>query len=257
MLCGVSEGGASRVAFTVRDVHGRCRPDLLAALRAQYERHAWIYDALASRPEAIFLAGRKPLVGGVVGNRRILVKRLSHGGLLAPLSADRFLSPRRALANETVADALNARGLATPDLVFAAWRRRGGLVRMEMGFELVEESEDAAAAAFGVNGESRRNAAAAMTAVGRLVAALHRAGVYHHDLNLKNFLLTREGRVLILDVDKVSLGRRPLKAAARRRNLARLTRSVRKLGRGAAPPEAVEELVETLVTAYRTASETN
>lgn len=257
MLCRVSKGAAPRVAFRVRDVHGRCRPDLVADLQELYESHDWVYDTLASRPEARFLQGRRPVVVGWLGGLPTVVKRLHHGGLLAPLTGDRFLSPRRALANLATVDALNARGLTTPDLLFAAWRRRGAAVRMEMGFEMVQDSEDAAVAVFGGASRPPVKPAVAIEAVGRLVAALHRSGVFHHDLNLRNFLLTRDGRVLILDVDKASMGVRPLCAAARRRNLARLARSVRKLGRGAAPPDVVEALVDALMTAYRIASESD
>ncbi len=252
MLWGVSEG-AARVAFRVGGVHGRCRPQLADHLRELYQSWDWVYQALASRPEAVFLAGRRPVVVGVVGERRILVKRLFHGGWLAPLTGDRFLSARRALTNLAVADVLNARGVATPDVVFVAWRRRGVVVRMEMGFELVEGSEDAAAAVFGRDGGPPRDAAAVMAAVGRVVAALHRAGVYHGDLNLKNFLLTSGGRVMILDVDKASLMTRPLPARARRRNLNRLARSVRKLGRGVASLSEVEQLLGHLFASYGTA----
>lgn len=255
MLCGVSEVAAPRAAFRVGDVHCRCRLDLVADLQELYGSHDWVYEALGRRPAARFLQGRRPVVVGSLGGLPAVVKRLHHGGLLAPLTGDRFLSPRRALANLAAVDALNARGLTTPDLLFAAWRRRGAVVRMELGFELVEESEDAAATVFGGAGRSPVEPAAAIEAVGRLVAALHRSGVFHHDLNLRNFLVTRDGRVLILDVDKASMGTRPLSAAARRRNLARLVRSVRKLGRGAAPPDTVGTLLARLFTAYRTASD--
>ncbi len=249
----MSEGRAPRVTFRVRGGHCQCRPDLAEPLEELYRHWDWVYEALASRPEAVFLSGRRPLVVGVVADHRLLVKRLFHGGVLAPLTGDRFLSRRRALANLTVADALNARGIATPELLFAAWRRWGAVVRMEMGFALVKGSVDAAAAVFHRDGGSSIDAAEVMEAVGRLVAALHRAGVYHYDLNLKNFLLTGTGDVLILDVDKVALRGRPLRTAARRRNLARLARSVRKLGCGVVAPGEVERLLDQLITSYRTA----
>lgn len=255
MLCSVSEG-AGRVGLRVRGVHCRCRPELADALRELYQRWDWVYQALASRPEATFLAGRRPVVVGVLGQRRVLVKRLYHGGFLAPLTGDRFLSPWRALTNLAVADTLAARGIATPDVLFVAWRRGGVVVRMEMGFEVVEGSEDAAAAAFGRDGRPPKDAPAVMAAVGRLVAALHRAGVYHCDLNLKNFLLTPSGQVMILDVDKASVGARPLGVQARRRNLNRLARSVRKLGRGVVSPSEIEGLLSHLVSSYETARAT-
>lgn len=255
MLCGVSEGAAPRAAFRVGDVHCRCRPHIEAALRQLFVAETWVFEALARRPAARFLQGRRPVVVGSLGGLPAVVKRLHHGGVLAPLTGDRFLSPRRALANLAAADALNTRGLATPDVLFAAWRRRGVVVRMELGFELVHGGEDAAACLFGERTHPLADAGAVIEGVGRMVAALHHAGVVHHDLNLRNFLLTPLGRVMVLDVDKATVGSRPLGAVARRRNLARLARSVRKLGRRAAPPDEVEALLARLLAAYRTASD--
>lgn len=118
---------------------------------------------------------------------------------------------------------------------------------------MVEGGEDAAACIFGEHGTAA-GWEGVIDAVAQLVAALHRGGVYHHDLNLRNFLLTPQGRVLILDVDKVSLRCRPLGPLARRRNLARLVRSVRKLGRAAGAPW-LEQVVARLHRSYGVASE--
>jgi hypothetical protein len=71
---------------------------------------------------------------------------------------------------------------------------------------------------------------AAWEATRTLLAAMHAAGVRHHDLNVKNVLLapTAAGLVaLVLDVDRVEFGRagdERLRAA----NVARLLRSARK-----------------------------
>ncbi len=66
----------------------------------------------------------------------------------------------------------------------------------------------------------------------RSVDAMHRAGLFHADLNLNN-LFVETGRealaVTILDLDKARLLNRPLPPAMRRRNLRRLRRSIRKL----------------------------
>jgi len=67
---------------------------------------------------------------------------------------------------------------------------------------------------------------------GRAVAALHKAGVFHADLNLRNILVHPgpEGvRIALLDFDRAWLGPVPLGARARRRNLRRLVRSLAKL----------------------------
>ena len=55
-----------------------------------------------------------------------------------------------------------------------------------------------------------------------------RLGVFHADLNLHNILVHAAGMVL-LDFDRARLYARPLGVRARRRNLARLRRSLAKL----------------------------
>lgn len=86
-----------------------------------------------------------------------------------------------------------------------------------------------------------RQAMAASAA--RAVGVMHRAGVFHADLNLTN-LLTRPTaagvEVAVLDFDRARLCRAPLGARACGRNLRRLARSLRKLdptGRLAGPAD--------------------
>ena len=69
---------------------------------------------------------------------------------------------------------------------------------------------------------------------GRAIAALHEAGVSHADLNMTNILVTpgpEGGRIVLLDFDQARLGDGPLSLVARRKNLARLARSLAKLDR--------------------------
>ena len=73
-----------------------------------------------------------------------------------------------------------------------------------------------------------------------------------HHFNLRNFLFVPSGELHILDLDKAHRHRPPVPDAARRRNLARLERSLRKLGR-AAPARDVEAVAGALHAAYRTA----
>ncbi len=228
------------------------REDLVEPLKAIYRDWPWCYDAVAAQPDRRLVSGRRPLVAGTVGGVRVLVKRLFHGGALASLTGDRFLTARRFETNLAMVDALEARGIGTSELVFAAWRRVAGLVRGELGFREVEGARDAAAAMFGP-AEQSGDAGAVAAAVGRTVARLHATGIVHHDLNLRNFLLEPGGEVLVLDVDKAEARPQPLSEPTRRRNLDRLERSVRKLGRDSAR-EVVDGLVERLRRAYAEAA---
>src|SRR5262249_40236633 len=79
-------------------------------------------------------------------------------------------------------------------------------------------------------GDSARRRALAAGA-GQVVAAMHRAGVCHADLNLTNLLAPVRGavEVTVLDFDRARLTPGPLSARARCRNLRRLARALRKL----------------------------
>ncbi len=71
-----------------------------------------------------------------------------------------------------------------------------------------------------------------MRAVARSVRALHREGVYHADLNLKNILLCLDNRnvtAYIIDFDKAKLVLGSLPPRLAKNNLDRLLRSARKL----------------------------
>jgi tRNA A-37 threonylcarbamoyl transferase component Bud32 len=79
----------------------------------------------------------------------------------------------------------------------------------------------------GVSGAERD---AAWEATRTLLAAMHAAGVRHHDLNVKNVLLAPAPGGLVayvLDVDRVELGRAG-EARLRAANVQRLLRSARK-----------------------------
>ena len=106
---------------------------------------------------------------------------------------------------------------------------RGALVTAEMPhartlFEALRDASDDAA----------RGALAARA--GRAVARLHDAGVYHADLNLTNLLVgpVASDDVVVVDFDRARVRDGPLGRRARRRNLARLARSLAKLDPGGA-----------------------
>jgi len=104
---------------------------------------------------------------------------------------------------------------------------RGALVTAEMPHArtLFEALRDA-------SGDAARGALAARA--GRAVARLHDAGVYHADLNLTNLLVgpVASDDVVVVDFDRARVRQGPLGRRARRRNLARLARSLAKLDPG-------------------------
>jgi 3-deoxy-D-manno-octulosonic acid kinase len=158
---------------------------------------------------------------------RVVVRHSRHGGLLAPITGDLFLSPTRAPRELRTALRLAELGVRTPRIVAALTYAAGPLLRRsDVATREVAASSDLAALLLRHKAGAER--AAAIDAAGRLVAALTRTGARHPDLNLKNVLCepTASGmHAWILDVDRVVF-RHPGDPRVTRANLARLTRSL-------------------------------
>lgn len=66
-------------------------------------------------------------------------------------------------------------------------------------------------------------------ALGRFLRRFHDAGLYHHDLNIRNIMRTGDGELYLIDFDQARL--RSSGSAWKRQNLERLHRSIDKLQR--------------------------
>jgi len=114
------------------------------------------------------------------------------------------------------------RGLPVPAPVAARYVRGGAAYRADLLTRRVPGETLAALLA-----QDRLDAALAAR-VGRTLAAFHRAGVWHADLNAHNILIDAEGTVTLIDFDRGRL--RTPRFAWQQDNLQRLLRSLRKLG---------------------------
>lgn len=82
----------------------------------------------------------------------------------------------------------------------------------------------------------------------RAIDVMHRMGLFHADLNLHNLFVSTVSDdlpVFILDLDKARLFPEPVSASRRRANLARLSRSIRKLDPSG---ERIEASLRTILT---------
>lgn len=191
-----------------------------------------LYAYAASHPARRELRGRGstyavPLPGG---DTRVVVRHSRHGGLLAPVTGDRFLPPTRAPHELRTAIRLAEAGVATPEVIAYVTYRAGALFRRsdvatrevtggkDLG-ELLASTHDA---------DSTRTA---LDATARLLRDLERAGARHPDLNIANILIVTDTdgahRALVLDVDRVEFGQ-PGDPSVGAANLQRLLRSARK-----------------------------
>jgi 3-deoxy-D-manno-octulosonic acid kinase len=192
-----------------------------------------LYSYAARHPDAQQMRGRQTLYV-IPGPRaaRWVVRRLSHGGLLAPVTGDRFLRAcgLRPLRELRLAHELAALGIPTPPVAAAVVYPRGPLYRGEIAREEITGALDLGACLYGKARLAEPGRRAALAAAGRLVRSLHEAGLLHPDLNLRNILVQSPGaapRAYILDIEKCRRVAR-LRAPSRKRMLHRLRRSARR-----------------------------
>lgn len=165
-----------------------------------------------------------------LGGERIVAKSMRRGGLAGRVLRGWFLGAARARRLVELHERLQAAGAPVPELAFVRIRRGPlGLVALDCGTREIEGALDGVAylRATPAGRELRR----ALEATGRAVAELHRCGIEHADLNVRNVLL-RPGSTpaaFLIDLEK-SFRHEPLPRAAIVRNLERLARSAAKLG---------------------------
>lgn len=162
-----------------------------------------------------------------------LVRSYRHGGLLRSFTGECFFTwPPRPFRELAITEELRRRGLRTVEVYAAGVRRlcgpfyRGWLVTREL-----RDGSDLWAALQG-DWAQRAGLAAVLKAAADAVRAMHREGVYHADLNLKNILVGAEnggvkGYVIDFDKARLFLGKLPTELADK--NLRRLLRSALKL----------------------------
>ena len=185
--------------------------------------------------------GSQAVQGGRGGAHRVrlpggsaaVLRFYRRGGWLSRVVRESYLgSTARPFRELAVTAEARRRGVAAAEVLAAraeGWLTyRGAIVTAEVpeAVPVIEALREAT--------DDRR---ALATAVARVIADMHRAGVFHADLNLTNILVhpgAAGPAVALLDFDRARLRRAPLSATACRRNLRRLARSLAKLDPGTA-----------------------
>lgn len=226
--------GSAAPAGYVRVSVGRCTVTTLARHEADARAllsEGTLYDAARRNQAARPLQGRGVAyaIALPVTGAKAVVRHNRHGGMLASITRDLFLPPTRAPLELTTSLRLVAMGIATPEVLMYGVVAAGGLFRRsDVVTREVLGGRDLATVFDATTGEATRRAA--WSAAAGLVRDLARAGVRHHDLNVKNILLAGDGadlRAWLLDVDRVAF-HQPGDVAVHRANVARLLRSARK-----------------------------
>lgn len=216
--------------FVVGKARVVCAESVASSLRAAL-RDGTLYDFAARHSESRMLAGRGATyaIPLAEAGERVVVRHNRHGGLLAAVTGDVFLSPTRAPHELEISERLRGAGVPTPSiLAYVTYPVSLGFERADVMSREIEDSCDLSVALLS-DDPARRETAIRATA--ELMAQLVAADARHHDLNIKNVLLqSNPSRVVptafVLDVDRVTFGQG--RSATRDANVARLLRSARK-----------------------------
>lgn len=195
--------------------------------------------ARASGPETRAYRGRSctlsiPVPGS--GDERMVVRRAERGGLVRLILRDLHFGPNRPLRELEVSELARKAGVTSPAVLIAASERvLPGLYRGWVCTAEVRESQDLlswlSSKPPAPNREDLQNKRAVIRAAADLIGAMHRAGLVHADLHLKNILLQDDGdtapRLHLIDLDRSRIRAR-LSPADRMKNIERLDRYIEK-----------------------------
>jgi 3-deoxy-D-manno-octulosonic acid kinase len=192
-----------------------------------------LYAYAAAHPARRALRGRGVAYAVTLpdGETHVVVRHSRHGGLLAPVTGDRFLAPTRAPHELRTALKLAQAGVSTPEVVAYATYPAGAIFRRsDVATREVPGGRDLALCLDPAMPNAER--AAALAATTELLRALDRAGAVHPDLNVKNVLIVAGDagalRAFVLDVDRVTFTDSE-QASVGAANVRRIIRSARKL----------------------------
>jgi tRNA A-37 threonylcarbamoyl transferase component Bud32 len=153
----------------------------------------------------------------------LVVRPLTHGGMFRHLTGSRFLGIGRSLRELEISSYLISRNIPTPEILAVRYMRRGIFTFIEVVSRMVPDSVDL----LSYLEKPSTDGLALIGQAGRLIRDIHREGVYHTDLHVKNILLDGDKALWIIDLDnafRFSTLSKPLK----RKNISRFLHSLRK-----------------------------
>ena len=208
-------------------------PPLRDDIAELVREHGSLYDWAATQPQARALQGRAPVYVATLPTSgiQVVVRHAWHGGLLAPITGDRFRWPSRAPAEMLNSIALRNSGIPSTEVLgFVRYAAGPGMVRVDVFTRYEAGTHDLGMILAGLAGEVQCEPAIAATRTLLLNMAAHRT--VHPDLNVKNILLRVDQggkpEAMVIDVDVIRWRSDLSEAAVMERNVARLTRSIRK-----------------------------
>lgn len=229
-------GVTSDASLACRSIDGgdvTARAPIVDELAALIASHGTLYEWAADQPQPRAMRGRAPVyVAALPSNLdTVVVRHAWHGGLLAPITGDRFRRPTRAPHEYEMSLTLRTLGVPTTTVLgYARYDAGLGLCRVDVITRFLPDAFDLGMVAAGLIPEATCDEA--LDATRALLVRLAACGVIHPDLNVKNVLLTRDPqhrlRALVIDVDVIRLDRARAPQVTMAANIARLSRSMRK-----------------------------
>jgi 3-deoxy-D-manno-octulosonic acid kinase len=175
-----------------------------------------------------------------------VLRHYQRGGMAAKLSCDRYFfsgfSRSRPVLEAGILASLHDRGLPVPEVLAALCERHGLVYSGALITARIADAHPLADRLARGGGNE-----ALWTDIGCCLRRFHKAGVFHADLNARNILIDNSGKVWLVDFDRARFMRPDSRML--RQNLARLLRSLRKLG--AVPEAELEEGWRSLKAGYQ------
>jgi len=170
--------------------------------------------------------GEVLLVGHPVA---VAVRKYHHGGLFRRITRDIFLFGSRPFEEVAVTEAAQSAYIPTVEVLAAIMERKWGICyRAYLVTRYLPKAVNLVQYLGSRTPDEERHEVIKLAA--RAVRTMHQSGIYHADLQLRNFLVTRgeELQVHLLDFDRSEI-HTSLSPSARIKNLKRLDRSAEKL----------------------------
>ena len=192
------------------------------------------------------VGGRGQVLFVESGSEHWVLRHYHRGGMMTPVLGDRYFwrgaERTRSMLEWRLLHRLHAADLPVPRPVAARFVRNGVFYRADLLTVRIPASRSVAAIA-----TERMLDRGEWQAIGRCIRRFHDARVFHADLNAHNILLDEQGAVFLVDFDRGCIrgGTRWKKA-----NLARLNRSLHKIGLSLSTPQFEQRQWPALLAGY-------
>ena len=182
----------------------------------------WVFPIL-SRPQSG--TDSAPDAGNSAGNSAGVLRHYYRGGLIAKVSADRFvwcgINRSRAVLEYRLLEWMYKQNLPVPEPLGARVLKQGAFYTCDIITRYLPDTVTLATVL-----SQRQLQQQHWFETGQVIRQLHNHGVWHSDLNANNILLDNQGTISLIDFDRC---RRRNGTQWQQSNIARLRRSIDKL----------------------------